>query len=170
MSHEIEWIVTAHRPKAQGEIQVERHPALAKAEQGKRYAPLSKPVEVQVADKTFRLDQSPYLLAIEGKKPVAALSIAMSDDDLLLLGYGGCAELSSAGVGDALIEEAVRVAAETGRRRLIAPVTNADVLALFFLQTKGFTVDAVRPYAGPAHTGAADIPATHELVLVRPLG
>ena len=48
-----------------------------------------------------------------------------------------------------------------------APLTNADLLALFFLQTQGFALEAMRPYNGPPRTGAAGIPAAQELVLAR---
>ncbi|MDA8344286.1 MAG: hypothetical protein M0Z66_02255 [Thermaerobacter sp.] len=163
MSRNVDWIGPVKRPADGPQTRVERHPARA----GERFGPLSKPIAQPALGVEFRLDRLPYLLALDGVKPLVALPLALHEDDLLLLGFGLFPELCESRIGTALVVEGLHIARETGRRRLVAPVTNADLLALFFLQTQGFSLEAMRPYAGPPHSGTAGIPAMQELVLAR---
>jgi len=150
-------------------VRIERHPALAAADAAGRWAPLQKPFQVQALGQSFRLDQLPYLLATVGGKAVGAVSLALFGDDLVLLGFEGQPELGQPGVCTALLREAAAVGREIGRRRLLAPLTNADPLPLFFLQVEGFAVAEVNPYTGPGREGLAGIAATHEFVLEGPI-
>lgn len=168
MSRGVEWVGPIRRPQTRTTYRVERHPARAR-DGAERFGPLQEPLEVQAMGQSFRLDQLPYLLAYSEEKAVAALALALHEDDLALLGYGLFKEAASLGAGSALLAEAVRIGNETGRRRLVAPVTNADILALFFLQTQAFAITGMRPYSGPPRQGAAGLAATQELLLVRPL-
>ena len=162
-----QWITAGARPEPLAGVRVERHPALASSDPAGRYPPLEKPLEVHALGQSFRLDRVPYLLAVSGEKPVGAVSLALFGDDLLLLGFESQPELGQPGVSTALVQAAVEVAREIGRRRLLVPLTNADPLALFFLQVEGFAVAEVNPYVGPERVGLADIVATHELLLER---
>ncbi len=163
MSRNVEWIGPVKRPQEAATVRVERHPARA----AERFGPLVKPLMQPALGIEFHLERLPYLLALEGDKPVVAMPLALYEEDLLLLGFGLFPELCEHAVGPALTGEALRVARETGRRRLVAPITNADLLALFFLQTQGFGLEAMRPYAGAPRSGTAGIPAAQELVLAR---
>jgi hypothetical protein len=163
MSRNVEWIGPVERPQDGAAVHVERHPARA----ADRFAPLAKPLVQHAHGIEFHLERLPYLLAVKDGRPLVAMPLALYEEDLLLLGFGLFPELCELTVGSALTGEALRVARETGRRRLVAPITNADLLALFFLQTQGFGLEAMRPYAGAPRTGTAEIPAAQELVLSR---
>ena len=166
----MEWIAAGPRPEPASDVRIERHPALASADQAGRFAPLEEPVQVQALGQPFRLDRLPYLLAKVGDKAVGAVSLALFGDDLVLLGFESQPELGQPGICAALLQEAAGVGREIGRRRLLAPVTNADPLPLFFLQVEGFVLAEVNPYAGPERKGPHGILATHEIVLERAIG
>lgn len=164
------WIAAAPRPKPLDDVRVERHPAFASADPARRYAPLAAPVRAHALGESFQLDRLPYLLAYVGDQAVGAVSLALHGDDLVLLGFGGQPELGAVGLCSALLAEAQQVGREIGRRRLVAPLTNADPLPFFFLQAEGFCLAEVLPYSGPGRRGPGDIAVTHELVLERPIG
>lgn len=163
MSQNVDWIGPVKRPVGGPELRAERRPARA----ADRFGPLKEPLSQVALGVEFRLDRLPYLLALEVGKPLCAMPLALHEEDLVLLGFGLFPALCELNLGATLVAEAARVARETSRRRLVAPVTNADLLALFFLQTQGFTLEAMRPYSGPPRSGAAGIAAAHELVLAR---
>jgi hypothetical protein len=163
MSANVEWIGPVERPKGVREVRVERHPARAK----ERFSELEQSLAQPALGIEFRLDRLPYLLALDGREPIVAMPLALHEEDLVLLGFGLFPALCEESTGAALVAEAQRVAKETSRRRLVASATNADLLALFFLQTQGFALEGMRPYSGPPRSGAAGIPAMHELVLAR---
>ena len=160
-----EWIAAVPRPQPAASVRVERHPALASADPAERYKALQEPAEAHALGQTFRLDQLPYLLAFADGQAVGAASLALFGDDLVLLGLAGQPDLGRPDLCAELVREAAEVGREIGRRRILAPLTNADPLALFFLQSEGFTLSEVNPYVGPERTGLGGIVATHELVL-----
>jgi hypothetical protein len=164
-----QWMIAARKPEPMAQVRVERHPALASADQG-RYQGLDEPSEIRVLGESFRLDQLPYLLAFSGDKPLGAVSLALYGDDLLLLGFERQPDLGLPGVCAAILDEALAVGREIGRGRLLAPLTNADALPFFFLQAEGFALVEVKPYDGPQRQGLGGILATHELLLERVIG
>lgn len=161
---ELEWIVPGKRPRGRVLHVVRR------AAGGEDRYPEVANGSLFALGQQHRLERLPYLEAQEGNLPVAALAMGLMDEDLLLLGFGTLRGLAEADAAAALIAEAVAVARETARRRLVAPVTNADVLALLHLQSGGFALEAAHPWQGPEHQGVARIAATHELLFVRPIG
>ncbi len=162
-----QWMAVDEKPEPVTGVRVERHPAIASAETGGRYPALLEPQEVHVLGQTFRLDRLPYLLALEGDKPLGTVSLALYGDDLVLLGFEGQPGLGLPGLCESVLVEADRVGREIGRRRLLAPLTNADPLPLFYLQAEGFSVAEVTTYSGPERRGIAGIVASHELLLER---
>lgn len=164
-----DWIAIVPRPTAGATAEVERHPALAAADAKGRWAPLTAPRTVAALGETFRLDLLPYLLVREGDHVLGAVSLALHGDDLALLGLADQPALGSPHAVAAWLDAAVDVGREIGRRRIVAPVTNADPQALFYLQAAGFTLTGVTAIGGPPRTGLAGIAATHEFVLERPI-
>ncbi len=165
-----QWIVAGKRPEPMADVRIERHPAIASAELQGRYPALRQPKEIHALGQPFRLDQLPYLLVSAKDKPIGAVSLALYGDDLVLLGFESQPDLGLPGLCEPLLDEAIKVGREIGRQRLLAPVTNADVLPLFFLQAEGFSLTEVKPYSGPERMGLGGILATHELLLERAIG
>ena len=160
-----EWIAPCARPEPCTGARVERHPAISSADPSPRPATLREPRESHALGQPFRLDLLPYLLVLDGERPVGAVPIALLGEDLLLLGLADQPDLGRPGLCTLLVREAIAIGHEIGRRRILAPLTNADALALFYLQAEGFTLQAVNPYEGPERFGIGGVAATHEFVL-----
>ena len=160
-----EWIARCAKPEPRIGARVERHPAIASADPSARPASLREPRASHALGQPFRLDLLPYLLVLDGELPVGAVPIALLGEDLLLLGLADQPDLGQPGLCTALLREALAIGREIGRRRILAPLTNADALALFYLQAEGFALQAVNPYEGPERFGIGGVAATHELVL-----
>ena len=133
---------------------------------------------VQVAHGTvFRPAELPGLIARGAGQPLAGLLTYEVRGDVLEVVTLDAAP-RQAGVGTALIEEAVAEAARRGCREVRLTTTNDNLEALRFYQRRGFRLAELRPGAVVRartikpeipETGNHGIPLRDELDLVRPV-
>lgn len=157
----LEWLMPATRGTDRA-LRVERRPARGE----KRPREVAKG-EYFALGTRHRLDRLPYLAVPGEDGELAVAALALTGEDLAVLGFGVFDGLMQHDASEAVLREAVRAAEETSRSRVIVPVTNADLLALLHIQAEGFTLDAITPWAGPERLGVAGIVVTHELVFAR---
>jgi hypothetical protein len=120
------------------------------------------PATLWFGDRSF----DPRLLpALYAPDPPAAVWLALGEEGLLVLGPYGFL-----GHTEALVEEAVRVARETGQRELWARVRNDEVDRWAVLQRAGFALAEARVGAlrdGPESRLGGDMAVRDELILRR---
>lgn len=155
------WLTPAARG-ADRDLLVERRPARGE----KRPREVGKG-EYFALGTRHRLERLPYLVVMVEGEEQAVAALALSGEDLAVLGFGMFDGLLQYDASAAVLREAILAAEETGRRRVLVPVTNADLLAFLHIQAGGFALDVMTPWEGPERRGVAGIVATHELVFVR---
>ncbi|HEY3750477.1 MAG TPA: GNAT family N-acetyltransferase [Pseudonocardiaceae bacterium] len=127
-------------------------------------------------DTVFRPATLPGLLAERDGEIVGVLTYTQVGDAVEVVTIDALHRL--AGIGTALIDAVVEVAAELGATRLVLTTTNDNVDAIRFYQRRGFRLTGLRPGAVNRSRqlkpeipllGAYDIPLTDELELTRPI-
>lgn len=88
----------------------------------------------------FRPSDLPGFLALDGN-PIGLITYRFDDSECEIVSLNSL--VPKRGIGTALIEEVVRVAHESGCRRVWLITTNDNLNALGFYQKRGFAIAAV---------------------------
>ena len=123
---------------------------------------------------TFDVLDSANLIAVANGELAGLLSMALHRGEQTIVMLSVYPEYQGAGIGTALVKEAVARTAAAGMPCLKVATTNDDIPSLYFYQRLGFVIDeidrgSVVDHHGAVLKGFADIPIRDEIRLRRPV-
>lgn len=130
--------------------------------------------DVDVFGRSFDVLDQENLVAISEGRFAGVISLAVDGGDLAVVLLSVFPGFQGHGVGRALLDAAVRVAAERSLPGVKAAISNDDVPSFSFYQRHGFVIDTVAKGLladryGSAEPGFSGIPVRDEIRLRRPV-
>lgn len=130
--------------------------------------------EIDSFGRTFDVLESTNLIADVAGEVAGMISLALHQGEQVIVMLSVYPQFQGAGVGTALVREAVARAAAAGLPCLKAAVSNDDIPAFYFYQRVGFLLyeiscGSVVDQHGAVLSGFAGIPIRDELRLRRPV-
>lgn len=131
--------------------------------------------DIDVFGQTFDVLASVNLIAVDADDDLVGLiSCTVHGGDLAVVMYSVYPEFQGRGVGSALLDAAVALAASRSLSAVKAAVSNDDLPLLYFYQRHGFAIAEIVPglladKLGYAGVGFAGIPIRDEIRLKRPV-
>jgi ribosomal protein S18 acetylase RimI-like enzyme len=124
--------------------------------------------------RTFRVLDLPRFTAYVKERPVAFLSYAELEDDLLIVAFAVLPEFQHRGIGRSLIDRASQRAVEHSKSRLLVSTSNDNVPALCFYLHHGFRIieiqrDLLTRKHGQTFSGIMGIQIRDEIQLEKEL-
>lgn len=130
--------------------------------------------EIDAFGRTFDVLAGENIIAIAEGKLAGLISLALDRGELAIVLLTVYPQYQGSGMGAALVEAAVGVAADKRLPFIKVATSNDDISALYFYQRRGFVfydieAGALVDHHGEVVSGFADIPVRDELRLRRPV-